>query len=191
MSCVQRLLIWDFDGTLAYRHDPDLAWTRLLVETLDAHEPGHAVTLDSVRPYVRDGFPWDLPDPHPELCEPEPWWSFVEALLARAYEQAGLEPEKARMLAAHARRLYVDHTVGWTVAEGVEAVLGELTALGAEVWMIGDSYKADVQGAEALGVPAILVRRMHPDAARTAADLRAAAEIVKATPAPLGSRSTT
>ncbi|MGC9349858.1 MAG: HAD family hydrolase [Anaerolineae bacterium] len=32
------------------------------------------------------------------------------------------------------------------------------------VWMIGDSYRADVRGAEDAGIPAILVRRHHPDA---------------------------
>ena len=31
-------------------------------------------------------------------------------------------------------------------------------------WMIGDSYRADVRGAESVGLPAILVRRHHPDA---------------------------
>ena len=34
------------------------------------------------------------------------------------------------------------------------------------VWMIGDSFTADVQGAELAGIPAILVRRSHPNANR-------------------------
>ena len=32
-------------------------------------------------------------------------------------------------------------------------------------WMIGDSYSADIRGAEAAGLPAILVRKAHPEAA--------------------------
>ena len=32
-------------------------------------------------------------------------------------------------------------------------------------WMIGDSYSADIRGAEAAGLPAILVRKAHPKAA--------------------------
>jgi putative hydrolase of the HAD superfamily len=32
-------------------------------------------------------------------------------------------------------------------------------------WMIGDSWRADVQGAQAVGMRAILVRSHHPDAA--------------------------
>ena len=35
-----------------------------------------------------------------------------------------------------------------------------------QFWMIGDSMRADVAGAEAVGTPAILVRRPHPDAQR-------------------------
>jgi ribonucleotide monophosphatase NagD (HAD superfamily) len=33
-------------------------------------------------------------------------------------------------------------------------------------WMIGDSLRADVRGAEAVGIPAVLVRRYHVDAER-------------------------
>ncbi|MBN1247244.1 MAG: HAD-IA family hydrolase [Anaerolineae bacterium] len=52
-----------------------------------------------------------------------------------------------------------------------ETVLAE-TGDGAEAaWMIGDSYHADVLGAEAAGIPAILVRRPHPGAKRFAEDL--------------------
>jgi putative hydrolase of the HAD superfamily len=39
------------------------------------------------------------------------------------------------------------------------------------LWMVGDSFVADIQGAEAAGIPAILVRRAHPSARRFSADL--------------------
>ena len=45
-------------------------------------------------------------------------------------------------------------------------------------WMIGDNYHADVQGARAVGIPAILVRRFHPDAAYFAETLREVPAIV-------------
>ena len=47
------------------------------------------------------------------------------------------------------------------------------------VWMIGDNPVADVQGAEAVGIPGILVRRPHPDSRRYAADLAAVAAMVE------------
>ena len=40
-----------------------------------------------------------------------------------------------------------------------------------QVWMIGDNFQADVLGAQALGVPGILVRHAHPQAERFAEDL--------------------
>lgn len=39
------------------------------------------------------------------------------------------------------------------------------------IWMIGDNPIADVEGAEAAGIPAILVRRTHPSAKRYAENL--------------------
>jgi putative hydrolase of the HAD superfamily len=48
----------------------------------------------------------------------------------------------------------------------------------ASTWMIGDSYKADVLGAEGVGVRAILVRREHAQAKRQCSDLTEVTEIV-------------
>lgn len=48
-----------------------------------------------------------------------------------------------------------------------------------QVWMVGDSLEADVKGAEAVGIPAILVRRGHnAEVTRSAPDLFGAAEII-------------
>jgi putative hydrolase of the HAD superfamily len=49
-------------------------------------------------------------------------------------------------------------------------ILGQLPADPA-AWMIGDSMTADVLGAEAHGIPAVLVRSQHPDARRRCNDL--------------------
>ena len=45
-------------------------------------------------------------------------------------------------------------------------------------WMIGDSYSADVRGAETVDIPAILVRRHHEDATHCVEDLSAVASVV-------------
>jgi putative hydrolase of the HAD superfamily len=46
------------------------------------------------------------------------------------------------------------------------------------VWMIGDNYEADVVGAEAVGLPAILVRKHHADAIHYCDDLHQVVAIV-------------
>jgi putative hydrolase of the HAD superfamily len=51
------------------------------------------------------------------------------------------------------------------------------------VWMIGDNPTADVAGAEALGIPAILARTDDPRAARRCADVAGVAALLAAAPA--------
>lgn len=217
-----RLVIWDFDGTLAHRRG-ETGWSILLAETLDAEEPGHGHSAETFRPYLRQGFPWHTPEiAHPELREPEAWWATVLPVLARAYERAGYGTEHAGELADAARRLYVDPAVGWELFADTRAALEGLSRAGwrhailsnhvpelrqlvtglgldelisfvscsaetgyekphpqafasvleplrpTDVWMVGDNVLADALGAEAVGVPAVLVRRPDPRAARYA-----------------------
>ena len=228
-----RLLIWDFDGTLAHRRG-ETGWSILLAEALDAEEPGHGHSPDTFRPHLRDGFPWHRPAiVHPELCEPEAWWASVRPILARAYEAAGYAPRRALELGDAARRLYVDPSVGWALFDDTFPALEQLSQDGwthailsnhvpelrqivaglglddvfafvscsaetgyekphaqayasvldllspQEAWMIGDNIVADVLGAEAVGIPAVLVRRPDPQAARYADSLRGVAQFLE------------
>jgi putative hydrolase of the HAD superfamily len=222
---VERLLIWDFDGTLAHRRG-ETGWSILLAEALDAEEPGHGHFAELFRPHLREGFPWHTPEvAHPELCEPEAWWGSVRPVLGRAYEAAGYTPARALELADVARRLYVDPNVGWALFDDTLPALERLTQAGwthailsnhvpelramvaglgledvvafiscsaetgyekpheqafasvldslrpDEAWMVGDNVVADVLGAEAVGIPAVLVRRPDPRARRYADSL--------------------
>jgi putative hydrolase of the HAD superfamily len=220
-----RLLIWDFDGTLAHRRG-ETGWSILLAEVLDAEEPGHGHSGDTFRPHLRSGFPWHRPEvAHPELCEPEAWWASVGPVLSQAYEAAGYAPARALELTHAARSLYVDPKVGWALFDDTLPVLGRLSQAGwthailsnhvpelrqivaglgldeivafvscsaetgyekphvqayasvldalrpADAWMVGDNVVADVLGAEAVGISAVLVRRPDPRAARYADSL--------------------
>jgi putative hydrolase of the HAD superfamily len=125
-----RLLIWDFDGTLAHRRG-EKGWSMLLVEALDAEEPGHGCSRDTLRPHLRDGFPWHRAEvPHPELCgDPEAWWAAVRPVLARAYEAAGYPAARAAELALVAQRLYVD-PAGWSLFDDTLPALERLAEAG-------------------------------------------------------------
>lgn len=232
----ERVVLWDFDGTLAHR--PGL-WGACLVEVLDEQHPGHGVDVDRVRPFLRDGFPWHRPDvAHPELSEPRDWWGHVEALLTSAYEGVGIESGRARQLARLAGERYVDAGCGWRLYDDTVPVLEQLRAEGwrhailsnhvpelpalvsglglsslidvvlssaatgyekpnpkafelalsrcgapRQVWMVGDNPVADVGGASAVGIPAILVRTTA-DVEHLADDLHRAAAIIASSPLP-------
>lgn len=223
-----RYLIWDFDGTLAWRPGffSGALWAVLEEAALDL-----PVTIEHLRPHLQSGFPWHTPDvPHPELCEPDRWWQALQPVFASAYRACGIEDNLAHELAGRVRacycnvdawQLYPDtiktlatlKDLGWshvvlsnhvpelrdliaqlklsplllnvfnsaeTGYEKPHPVAFEqvLTSLGEHdtVWMIGDSYSADIMGAQAVGIPAILVRKPHPGAERSCHSL---AEVIR------------
>jgi putative hydrolase of the HAD superfamily len=53
----------------------------------------------------------------------------------------------------------------------------------AKVWMIGDSYEADIVGARSVGVPGILVRKPHPGALYYSPGLEQVPALLSAEPA--------
>ena len=78
----------------------------------------------------------------------------LDGHIRRVFNSAETGYEKPHPLAYHGVQEYI------ASQGGAEAV-----------WMIGDSLAADVLGAEAAGIPAILVRKRHTDAARFCQDL--------------------
>jgi putative hydrolase of the HAD superfamily len=121
-------VLWDFDGTLATRSG---AWAGCLIEVLDELEPGHAVSIDKLRPFLRAGFPWHDPTaPHPHLSTPDAWWEHLTRLLARAYEGAGIGAPRAAELAKCFRSRYVDHRYGWRLFDDTLPALARSRDLG-------------------------------------------------------------
>jgi putative hydrolase of the HAD superfamily len=226
-----RVVLWDFDGTLAQR--PGM-WSSCVMEVLDEAEPRHAVSLGQIRAGLKNGFPWHSPyKPHAHLGDPEAWWQAVGALLEAAIEAVGFAPARARELAKAVRVRYVDGRYGWHLFDDTmpaltavadhgwrsvvvsnhvpelpelaehlglmgpidavftsartgfekphpEAFRIALRACGEPemAWMVGDNPVADVAGAEAIGLPAILARTADPSATLRAADLNQAAAMI-------------
>jgi putative hydrolase of the HAD superfamily len=210
-------LLWDFDGTLGFRHGG--MWGAAVLEVLTAHTSDLTVSLDQLRPYLQSGLPWHSPEvPHPDLVPADRWWDALNPVLVQALQGVGLDPDLARHLAPRVRHVYTsperwrlyDDTIptlralsaaGWqhtilsnhvpelpgivrhlelddymdhvlnSAATGYEkphprayGIALERVAATGPVWMLGDNYRADVAGAEAVGLQAILVRKRHPGA---------------------------
>jgi len=224
-------IFWDFDGTLVLTPK----WSTSLVKALDILYPGHDITREKIRIFLQEGFPWHTPERHhPELCEPGNWWSYAEALLARAYQKVGLSesdsqelsqivhelslqpgqyrlfedtlpalqrlseagwrhivlsnhiPELSEMIDNLPIRSYIESCVCSAVT-GYEKPHPKSFALALEqaghpekVWMVGDNLTADVRGAEAVDIPAILVRQPPTEAVNHfAKDLLETASIIE------------
>ena len=224
-----RVILWDFDGTLAWREG---VWSGALLQALDELEPGHGFCRDDIHPRIVSGFPWHSPEvPHPQLNRADRWWADLCELFASIFRDLGFDADRAATLARSTRWIYTDATSfrvfddtvpaleklregGWrhlilsnhvpelpTIVHDLgldplfedvlsSALIGyekphpeafriALRAAGEpdEVWMVGDNPVADVQGAEAVGIPAILVRR-EGKAKRRVEDLWGVVEIV-------------
>ena len=228
-----RFLIWDFDGTLAFRPGH---WTGVVCEVVAVHRPDLRLTVDRLRPHLQSGFPWHTPEVVREPCSAEQWWGELLPVLARAVQRAsGVDDFEARRLVDGVRDAYVD-AKSWVVFDDVRPALERLGDRGWEHivlsnhvpelprlmdaldlrdlitavrcsahtgvekphpeafetvfadypkardgWMIGDSLRADVQGAQAVGMRAILVRSKHPDAAVQCETLHEVADAVDRT----------
>ncbi len=228
----ERLLTWDFDGTLARRPGN---WAGVICEVVAAQRPDLQLAPELVRPHIQSGFPWHTPDVVRRPCSPDDWWRQLLPVLASAVQHAaGIDESEARRLAAGVRSAYTD-AKGWQVFDDVRPALEQLRdrgwqhivlsnhvpelpgliealglndlisavhssgCIGVEKphpqafetvfaahpaartgWMIGDSWRADVQGALAVGMRAILVRQKHPEASIQCETLHAVADVVGA-----------
>ena len=75
---VAKAILWDFDGTLAYRRS---SWSDCLLELLDIHHPDHGHPIEEIRPLLPTGFPWhDHGSPHESPGDPDEWWRQVTEL---------------------------------------------------------------------------------------------------------------
>lgn len=235
-DCVtaDRVLLWDFDGTLAQRPGH---WSGAILEALDASLPGHGYQRAKIAAAMATGYPWHQPDiAHPHLSDPQAWWEHMSAVLASALTGLGLGQSDARGATALVRDRYTD-PAGWQLYPDTIPALTELSRRGwrhavlsnhvpelpaiieslglapflaviinsastgyekphpqafrlalaaagypEEVWMIGDNPVADIAGARAAGIRAILVRSPNPGLPDYAPDLTTVADLIAAGP---------
>jgi putative hydrolase of the HAD superfamily len=98
-------VLWDFDGTLAYREG---MFSGTLLQILDENVPGHGAKIENLRPHLNYGFPWHNPEvPHLDLS-PEDWWAGIESIFVKAFEAMGVDSSKAKGLARLSRERYVN-----------------------------------------------------------------------------------
>ncbi|HUG10467.1 MAG TPA: HAD-IA family hydrolase [Opitutaceae bacterium] len=122
-----RLIVWDFDGTLAFREG---MWTGTLCDVLAVHAPHLLAGREALRAQLQSGFPWHQPElGHLHLSSADLWWSSLSPLFVRAFRAAGAGPELAESFAREVRSGYCDPS-RWKVFPDTIAALSSLADLG-------------------------------------------------------------
>ncbi|MGH2807078.1 MAG: HAD family hydrolase [Actinomycetota bacterium] len=107
-----KVVFWDFDGTLAHREG---YWSGTVYRVLSELEPDHGIEHDELRKGFRDTFPWHAPnDPHPHLSDPDEWWARIDSTMHAALVSAGLSEGAATRIVAASRAPLVD-PASWEV----------------------------------------------------------------------------
>jgi putative hydrolase of the HAD superfamily len=123
----ERVILWDFDGTLAFREG---GWSGLVVDIVRQFDSASTVRIEDVRPYMRTGFPWHSPEvvrdpPH----SADAWWSDLDSLLTRAFEAAGVSSACVEGHVSLFRACYLQ-PAAWQVYPDVLDALREMSELG-------------------------------------------------------------
>lgn len=123
------LLIWDFDGTLAYR---DGMWSGAMLDVLSNHDVAHTITVADIRPHVASGFPWHEPHiPHGNSASADAWWAPMCAQFEQAYIALGIPSERAVALGVAVRDEFC-RPDAWQLYDDVLPTMKELSLRGWE-----------------------------------------------------------
>jgi putative hydrolase of the HAD superfamily len=124
---MKNYLIWDFDGTLAYRPG---GWSAALLEVIHLEASTCAVTAEQQRPHLQAGFPWHTPErPHPAITSADQWWNAVEPVFERAFTAIGIDAPQAQRMAIQVRQVY-PHPARWRLFDDTLPTLDRLSAQG-------------------------------------------------------------
>ena len=137
-----RVVMWDFDGTLGARVATvrgvrgvrggvrGALWAQTLVEVLDERMPSHGVAVGDLRPHLQSRFPWHEPERvHTDLGTADEWWARYTPIFAGAFEAVGLPTPLAAALADGVRGRYLAPS-SWRLFPDTIPVLRKLSDAG-------------------------------------------------------------
>lgn len=144
-------LFWDFDGTLA--SSPGM-WSSALLKALKRHAPGCALTLEDIRPFLRDRcFPWHTPQEDFSRITGERWWAYMASRFEQALMGLHVPPEISRKAALDVREI-ATRPENYTLYPDTLSTLRRFAGLGVRQYVVSNNHPGLNLVAEALGLAA-------------------------------------
>jgi len=83
----KKYILWDFDGTLAYRRGK---WSGTLAEIANEFTHQSNFTYDDFHSIIAKRFFWSYPErEHPHLSDPDRWWAALQPVFEDTFQQVG------------------------------------------------------------------------------------------------------
>ena len=101
----KKAVFWDFDGTLVHSNSH---WSNSVFQAIGGEGNPYGITFDDVRPLMRSGLTWHMPQLGYPHMTGEAWWGFTRAALATLCIQLGVGVDEALRAAEKARELILD-----------------------------------------------------------------------------------
>ena len=115
-------VLWDFDGTLAYR---DGMWTDALFCVLRDNGMNN-IEKEDIRPFLNIGFSWHSPEtPHSEMFGGKKWWEYYESYFQEIYEKLGINTILSSKLSKEIKKEYLNNKK-WHIYSDTEKALNKL-----------------------------------------------------------------
>ena len=107
-------ILWDFDGTLAYR---DGMWVGTLFSILQKNTIN--IPLEKIKPYLSKGFTWHTPElSHKEIFKGKTWWEYYESYFENIFVKLKIQKEIAMKLSKQVKTEYKEKAK-WCIYDDV------------------------------------------------------------------------
>jgi len=124
---MRKYILWDFDGTLAYRTGK---WAGALADVVAELCPELEISEAALRPHLKQGFPWQAPETIRPAGRPAAaWWAAMAPVFARAFAAVGVPAAHVPEMVPRVRAqfLKIDR---WAPADGAAESLQALADSG-------------------------------------------------------------
>lgn len=131
-----KVLFWDFDGTLAYSN---YLWSGSILRVLRRLSPGYPLSLAQVRPVMRTGFTWHTPDEDYSTLLGDAWWAHMTRRFREVYRELGVPPEVGERAAALVREEILN-PAHYQLYDDAEATLTLAMERGWRNYLLSNNY---------------------------------------------------
>ena len=119
-------ILWDFDGTLAYR---DGMWSATLLSLLNKNGIND-ISIEKIRPYLQIGFSWHNSEySHKEFFKGKTWDEYYDKYFYEIFLNIGIKEDIAKKLSKNVIIEYMDKTK-WFIYDDVVEMLEKTIEIG-------------------------------------------------------------